>query len=318
MKFTKTAAALALAGIAASPLAQADGHEGGGPVVTLSGYLGIGIVGSDADDIVASDAVEEVLDAAGVVVVEAADAVEASEPGNLKMFGDDSTINLRASQTLNNGMEGYANYRTDFALSGDAGKGDNIHLGMKGDFGDIRIGEVPDAIEYGQMAGDIMKDIGGEERGISYTGTFGGATIGLNWSPVGTLNGDNAGGGSDKIGIGAKFSAGGFGIGVGVGDVNEATVMSVGASYSISGVSLALAFKDDDAEQYLSAKAGWSLGAVSMGLTYEGMQDVGDDTKIRFDAGYDLGDGYRISTRVNMLDADTDVTDYRLLLSADF
>ncbi len=298
MKFTKTATALVLAGMAAAPLAQAE------TTVVLSGYLGIGVVGSDADDVL-------VTDDAGVT--------SNTEPGNLKFFSDDSTINVRASQTLSSGLEGYANYRTDFGLSNDGtANGDNIHLGMKGDFGDIRVGEVPDALEYGQVANDILKDIGGEERGISYTGSFGGATVGLNWSPVGTLNGDKAGGGSDKIAAGIKFNAGGFGIGLGVADVNEATHMSVGATYSIGGASLGLAFKDDEAEQYVSAQVGWGVGDISMGLTYEGMQDVGDDSKIRFDAGYDLGDGFRISTRVNMLDAATDVTDYRLMLSADF
>ena len=59
-------------------------------------------------------------------------------------------------------------------LVGDAATGDNIHVGIRGDFGDVRIGEVPDATGFGQVAGDvggaqISSDIDGEDFGISYT-----------------------------------------------------------------------------------------------------------------------------------------------------
>ncbi len=290
MKYTKTAAALALAGFVAMPMAQAD--------VTLTGYLGIGLVGSDAD----------------------------GDAGNLNMFSDDSTINVRASQTLDNGLEGYANYRTDFGLAnGGGGDGDNIHLGIKGDFGDIRIGEVPDAIEYGQVANDILSDIGGEERGISYTGTFGSATIGVNVSPEGLLAGDKLGGGSDRIGAGIKFSAGGFGIGLGFGTVGDDSRMSAGATFGLGGASIGVAFKDfDNDRSTISAKGSYSIGKATLALSYEAEAgDVNDgDNKIRFDASYSLGGAMTISTRFNAFtddsDSSGDVSDYRVLLSKDF
>ena len=57
--------------------------------------------------------------------------------------------------------------------------------------------------------------------------------------------------------------------------------------------------------------------------TYEADQgDVGDRSKIRFDAGYALGGDMSLSTRVNVLDAggdgSGDVTDYRVMLSKSF
>lgn len=296
MKLSKIAVALVVAGAAAAPVAHAD--------VTLTGYVGIILGGSDADP---------VRDAATGLII--------SEPGELAFSSDDSMLNIAADHELNNGLTGYGNWRVDLGLANDgASSADNIHVGFKGDFGDIRIGEVPDAVEYGQVAGDILSDIGGEERGISYTGSFGSATVGLNWSPAGSLNGDNAGGGNDKIAVGAKFSAGGFGIGLGFANHDDLTQMSAGATFSFAGASVGVAFKDfDNDKQTISAKASWAAGDVSLGLTYEADQgDVGDDSKIRFDAGYDLGGDMSVSTRVNVLDSATDVTDYRVLFAKSF
>lgn len=291
MKMTKTAAAIALVGIAAAPMAQAE--------VTLTGYIGVILQGSDAD----------------------------GDAGELNFASDDSTINVAASHELNSGLTGYGNYRTDFGLSnGGGGDGDNIHVGIKGDFGDIRIGEVPDAIEFGQVAGDALTDIGGEERGISYTGSFGSATLGLVWSPVGTQNGAKAGGGSDRIGAGLKFGIGGFSVGVGAGNVGDDTRMSVGASFALGGASVGVAFKDfDNDNSAVGAKASWGAGDLSLALTFE--QEDGDpngsgsadDSVIRFDAGYDLGGDFNVSTRVNMLESDNgDLTSYRIMFAKSF
>ena len=72
-------------------------------------------------------------------------------------------------------------------MTGSGANGDNIFVGIRGDFGDFRIGEVPDATGYGQI-NDILggSDIDGEDTGLSYTGSFGGFTFGANWSPEGS------------------------------------------------------------------------------------------------------------------------------------
>lgn len=287
MKLNKTAAALVLAGVAAAPMAQAE--------VTLSGSIGINLGSSDADG------------------------------AELTFSGDDSTLNLAASHEMSNGLTGYGNYRLDGALTGSTPATDNLWLGMKGDFGDIRIGEVPDASEYGQVAGDIMEDIGGENAGLSYTGSFGSATVGVNWSPEGN---------TDRFGAGAKFTAGGFGIGLGFGGVGDDSVISAGASFGLGGASVAVAYKDfDNDKATIGAKASWAVNGISLGLTYEGdIGDADDDNKIRLDAGYDLGGGMSISTRVNIysgdgasstddagvVTTDDDLTDYRIQLAKSF
>ena len=296
MKLNKMTAAMVLAGVAAAPMAQAD--------VTLTGQVAIGIIGSDQDDVV---------DDAGVTI---------DEPGDFAIFGDDTIINVNATEELSNGLTAYGNYRTDLGLVGDAATGDNIHVGIRGDFGDVRIGEVPDATGFGQVAGDvggaqISSDIDGEDFGISYTGSFSGATIGVNWSPAGS---------SDRIAAGIKYSIAGFGIGAGWGDDDElGTLYSLGATYDIAGASVAVAYKDFDNErETFSATAAYGWNDISLGVTLE--TEVGDvnedDVSVRFDAGYNLGASTNISTRVNIFtddsDDDGDFIDYRLLLQKTF
>jgi len=284
MKFRKSALAVALASMAAASIAQAD--------VTLSGQVAIKLGGSDCED-------------------NGDDSC-----GDPTLAGDDSLLNVAASHTMNNGLTAYGNYRLDSALTGSGPAADNVWLGMKGGFGDIRVGEVPDASEYGQVAGDILADVGGENAGISYTGAFGPVTLGLNWSPQNN---------SDKTGVGVKFALGGFNIGLGAADIDGLTRTSVGASFSYAGASIALAAKDfDNDRSTVGAKVGYSISGVSLGLTFEAEAgDVNDgDSKIRFDAGYNLGGGMNVSTRINVFtdddNGDNDLTDYRVMLNKSF
>lgn len=316
MKYTKTATAMALAGIAASPLAQAQDTT-----ITLSGQVAIGIIASDADDEQAIDIGDNLgLDPdTGIPIIATADDVrDAASPGDATIFGDDSTININAVGKLNNGLEGFANYRTDLGLVGDSAVGDDIHVGVRGDFGEVRVGEVTDATGFGQLAGDFFgnSDIDGEDFGIGYTGSFAGADFGINWSPAGS---------SDRFGIGVKYSIAGFGVGFGFGnedgDGEGRDEYSLGASYAIAGVSLAASYKDRDfGEEFFTATASYGFGNWSAGIGFEALLDGADedDTYVRLDLGYDLGTGMNISTRVNIIsdddDDDNDLTDFRVLL----
>ena len=80
MKLNKMTAAMVLAGVAAAPMAQAD--------VTLTGQVAIGIIGSDLDS---------VTDDAGVT----------TDPGDFRIFGDDTIINVNATEELSNGLTAY-------------------------------------------------------------------------------------------------------------------------------------------------------------------------------------------------------------------
>jgi len=313
MKHTKTAAALALAGIAATPLAQAD------TTVTLSGQVAIGIIGSDVDDIDAIDIGDPIgQDENGLTIFATEDdVVDAAQPGDLTLFGDDAIIAVRAETDIGAGLTAYSNYRTDVSLTGSGANGDNIFVGIRGDFGDFRIGEVPDATGFGQI-NDILSgsDIDGEDFGLSYTGEFSGFTFGVNWSPEGS---------SDRVGAGVKFDFAGFGVGVGVGDDDGRTEFSAKATYAIAGFDVGVSFKDlDDEFEVLGLEAGYGIGSWSFNVGFEGaVGDVNeDDTVVRFNAGYDIAPSLNLSGRVNVFtdddDDDGDVVDYRLLLQKTF
>ena len=292
MKFKKTALAVALAGMAATPFVQAD--------VTLSGYIGIILGGSDEEIILDDGTVDD-------------------SPGDLVFSSDDSTINASAIHTMKFGLTAYGNYRLDSGLTGSTPAGDNVWVGLRGGFGDVRVGEVPDALEFGQVANDIF-DIGGEDRGISYTGGFGlggfgNVTVGVNWSPQND---------SDKTAGGVKFAVGGFSVGVGVADVDGADFATVGASFAIAGVSVAAAYKDVDVFETFGFQLGYGIAGINASLTYEVFEDGDDDgdANVRLDLGYDLGGGLDISTRINAFtdddNGDNDVTSYRVLLAKSF
>ena len=313
MKYTKTAAALTLAGIAATPLAQAE------TTVTLAGQVAIGIIGSDVDDIDAINIGDPIgVDANGLTIfADEDDVVDAAQPGDLTLFGDDAIVAVRAETDFGNGLTAYSNWRADVSLTGSGANGDNIFVGIRGDFGDFRIGEVPDATGYGQI-NDILSgsDIDGEDTGLSYTGSFGGFTFGANWSPEGS---------SDRIGAGVKFDFAGFGVGVGIGDDDGRDELSAAVTYAIAGISLGASYKDlDEDREILGLEASYGIDKWSFNIGFEGeLGDVNeDDTVVRFNAGYDILDNLNLSGRVNVFtdddDDDGDVVDYRLLLQKTF
>lgn len=303
MKFTKTAVAVAIAGIAATPMiASAE--------TTLSGIVEIGLFGDDRDDDPQTTDDEE---------------------GAIRVSNGDIFAGITTSHELNNGLTGYGGLRYDLDVLSNStdedtglknwGGADNVHAGIKGGFGDVRIGEIPLTVEYGQMANDLH-DIGSEiSGGLSYTGSFGGATVGLNFSPANN---------QDAIGAGIKFSAGGFTIGLGAEDRDELMNYSVGASYALGGLSLAAHMGNvenggnADDSQIVAAQAKYGVGDLSLGLTFSTMDNTADfETKIRFDAGYAMGGGTTLSTRVTSNTdgggvSGADLLEYRVLLSKSF
>lgn len=305
MKLTKTAVAVAIAGIAAAPMiASAD--------TTLSGTVELNVNGTDAD----------------------------GDAGDPRVGNGDVLFGIVSEHELDNGLTGYGSLRVDLDrlsnggdkaansdANGDAlktaGSADAVYAGIKGGFGDIRIGEIPLAVEYGQVANDIF-DVGDEiNGGLSYTGSFGPVGLVANYSPA--LN-------QDAMGLGAKFSIGGFAIGLGAEDRDEKMNASAGVSFAFAGASIAAHYwtkedgagADDDSES-VSAKVGYSFGGVTAGLTYsllESDKSTVDKEAIRLDLGYGMGGGLTLSTRVtaetdNKASAN-DLTSWRVQVSKAF
>lgn len=291
MKFTKTAVAVAIAGIAAAPMiVSAD--------TTLSGIVEINVNGSDAD----------------------------GDAGDARVGTGDVLFGIVAEHELNSGLTGYGSVRLDLdALSNQKNPngptGDAVYVGVKGGFGDFRLGEIPLAVEYGQVANDIF-DVGAEiNGGLSYAGTFGPVGLIANFSPEPN---------SDAIGLGAKFAIGGFSIGVGAEDRAELQNLAAGVSFAMAGASVSAHFwskeegnGDGDLES-ISVMAGYGFGGVSAKVTFSTLEDDGatDQEAIRLDLGYGLGGGMNLSTRITATsdnnNSDNDVTAWRIQLAKSF
>ena len=330
MKFTKTAVAVAIAGIAAAPMiASAD--------TTLSGVIEINVFGDDGDD---------------------------SDP---QVGVGDINFGIGTEHELNSGLTGYGNIRIDVdrlsndgavdidndplsdeddVTIGSAGTADSIFVGIKGGFGNFRLGEIPLAVEYGQVANDLF-DVGGEiNGGLSYVGNFGPVGLGLNYSPEGNN------GGNDISGVGVNFNLGGFAIGLGAEDRNNNTNAAVGVSFAFAGASIAAHYwiqengdagtaavaadpdngivavagiPADDQESF-AVQVGYGFSGITAAVTYatlNGDRDVtgADQIFARLDLGYALGGGTLLSARVSYEDddvADADVTSYRIQLAKSF
>lgn len=294
MQFRKTAVAVAIAGIAAAApqIASAD--------TVLSGVVEITMTANDADTLVNPDD---------------ADGATSSDP----VVGvGDVLFGIVATHTMNNGLDAYGSIRVDSAgLSNSTFSSDNTYVGIKGGFGDLRFGEVPVVAEYGQVAGDIIDQTGSIDGGISYTGAFGPASVGLSYAPARN---------EDTIGVGAKFNIGGFSIGIGGEQRDELTNMSVGASFALAGASVAVHYVDKEVDgadntNIIGLKVGYAISGVSIGLSHFIQSADGDseETKSRLDLGYSLGGGMSASARYNVDAGDTDgADDWRLMLTKSF
>ncbi|MEE9332470.1 MAG: porin [Granulosicoccaceae bacterium] len=306
MKLTKTAVALAVASFVAMPMAASA-------TTTLSGLVQIKIGAADED-------VDGTAD-------------DESDP---KIAAGDVLFGITTDHTMNNGLTGYGSMRADFnSLSNEgAAQADSAYVGMKGGFGDLRFGEIPLAVEYGQLSNDIY-DVGGEiNGGMSYTGGFGPASVILNYSP---------GRNSDAVGAGIKFNAGGFTIGLGAEERNELANAAAGVSFSYAGASIGIHGATleqgggvDDTEIF-GVKVGYGVGNLSLAVTHmtqssqtavaadatatppvlASVADSDVDTT-RFDIVYDLGGDTEVSSRINSYGGDADGSDWRIQLTKFF
>lgn len=307
MTFTKTAIAVAIVGIAAAPMmVSAD--------TTLSGAVQIQVRGSDAD----------------------------GTAGDPVMAADDVLVGVSASHELNSGLTGYGSLRldmnrlsnggavtddqgtpldeTDDFKVGSAGTADSVYVGIKGGFGDIRVGEVPNAVEYGQTSADIFDVAGEVNGGVSYTGSFGPASVIAQFSLEGN---------SEVVGLGAKFGVGGLTIGLGGETRAEMSNVAAGVSFALSGASVSAHVWSKEAAaggdiQSFAVKVGYGFGGVAAGLSFTAQENDAsiDQSAIRLDLSYGLGGGMDISTRIqsntNNNDSSGDSSTWRVKLSKSF
>ncbi len=311
MKLTKTAVALAVAAsFAAIPMTASA-------TTTLSGLVQIKLQGTDEDD----------------------DPGTPEKEGDPEIAAGDVLFGITSEHTMSNGLTGYGSVRLDLdrlsnggtdvsvvdgtdteVASGNiktAGSADSVYVGVKGGFGDLRFGEIPLAVEYGQLSNDIY-DVGAEiNGGVSYVGSFGPASVIANWSP---------GRNSDAVGVGAKFSIGGFSIGVGTETRDDLANTAFGASFGYAGASIGIhaATKENegagaDDTEIFGIKVGYGIGPVSLGLTHMTQEEGNaEEDTTRLDIVYDMGGDTELSSRINSFGGDADGSDWRIQLTKFF
>ena len=305
MKFTKTAVAVAIAGIAAAPMMAAA-------ETTLSGAVQINLEGSDIDDNLDTPDVNE------------------EDSGDIQFAAGDVNVQLNAQQQLTSGITGFGNFRLDAdSFSGGDLSGDSIFLGVRGGFGEFRFGEAIVVSEYGQVSNDIFDITGDIDDGVSYEGSFGGFGIGLSWAPN-----DN----TDVVGVGLRYSIGGFALAAGWEERENDVAFSVGGSFAFAGFNVAAHFGStesgaepgEDEVEITGVCVGYGIGKLGISVTLMNQDNsaTGFENVARLDVGYDLGGGLNISSRVttNMNSVETflngdekgDFTEYRIQLAKSF
>jgi len=271
---------MAVAGVVAAPMAaQAE--------VTVGGYAGVEYRTTDNVDKVAN-------------------------PDTDSLVWDDFTINVAASSTTDGGSTAYANVRIDMGFSGDGSVvEDNTHVGIKGSFGDVRLGEVADPMHVGQKAGDAGFDLGSPvDTAIGYTNSFGAASLTVALSPE-----DN----DDNTAFAVGFDVAGASIGISSASVGTADTSYIGASMGFGDISLAAHLGSTDNGDTTGIKVGWSSGALSASLAiHSASADVGADPDdvTRLDIDYSLGGGAALNLRNH--DGGDDDSYTRVLYSMSF
>ncbi len=220
-----------------------------------------------------------------------------------------STVYGNLSLTSSNG-EMHGQNGGNFSVTGAV-------VGIKGDFGNLFLGNGGSGVHYAQLAGDRF-DVSDSDRtknAIGYDNTFGAISFRVTSDPSDS-NGETvigAGEGTTSVGLQGVFG----GVTVGVGQEEDDT--TVGASMGFGDIGLAIHstqwdVADDDS---LAIKISYSAGAVSAYYMTETM-DGTDNTRGQLQIGYSLGGGAALTLR-NRTDDLVDANEYtRLMLSLGF
>ena len=225
------------------------------------------------------------------------------------MMGGILVLSASGESTTNGGSTVYGNFSLS-ASGQELGNWDGSYgstgvvVGIKGDFGNISLGDGGSGAHLGQLAGDRMDVTRGDNyrHAIGYTNSFEGITIRATSDPSET--------GENTFGLQGVFG------GVTVGFGKEADDTVIGAAMSFGDIGLAIHSTDWDAinESSLAIKVSYSAGDLSASYQTE---DLDGYVKSQLDVSYSLGGGAAVSLR-NRAD-DSDSGEYtRILLSTSF
>ncbi len=293
---------MAVAAAMVPAMAQAD--------VTVSGVVEVGIGSSDIDD------------------------------DELKAQWGDVEVNFGATTDLGFGT-GYGNMRLD-AEGPNVVEGDAIKVGVKGDFGDVSLGDVGSAVGKGLLGGDLLDEATGCSACLAYTNSFDGLGLKVAADPAGNYqtladDGSVANKGKDwGVSVGVDYSISGVALGAGTYQRGDDSWTAVGAGYNLNGIALGVSYEmiegtgatdltGEDEASNIGASAYYTTGAWTFGGKMYKLAGKDEDvaTKLRVEATNALSDSMSINFRINNTMDDSpaegdDVMDYRVQLSKTF
>jgi hypothetical protein len=170
------------------------------------------------------------------------------------------------------------------------------HVGIKGAFGDVFLGNGGSGASHGQFAGD-RHDVtinGRRNESMGYRNTVGPVSF--------TVTSDPAKDGVSSMGLSGTFS----GVTVGYGKEDEDSV--IGAKMDLGAIGLALhktTWENGD-DSGPAIKVSYSAGAMSASYQTESRTSGGmDNVRSQLDAAYSLGGGAAVKLRHRTNDADS-------------
>lgn len=203
-------------------------------------------------------------------------------------------LNLDASAAAN-GITYFGHAQMEGAGSLDGNKTghdvtiDDIYVGMKGGFGEVRLGDTDngcDATDVGGFPDEIYGDVatagcaGGDQTNITYIGSAGAVSYAASFSPE--KNQDNF-----SIGAKAKFGVATVSLGHTAGDgVADTTVLGLAGAFGPVSVGLRASDVDGASDNLIQVHGAYSSGANTFAL---GFADTGSANPV---SGYwkrDLG-----------------------------
>jgi hypothetical protein len=182
------------------------------------------------------------------------------------------------------------------------------HVGIKGAFGDVFLGNGGSGASHGQFAGD-RHDVtinGRRNESVGYRNTVGPASF--------TVTMDPAKDGVSSMGVSGTFS----GVTVGFGKEDKDTVVGAKMAFGAIGVALHKTTWDNGDDSGPAIKVSYSAGAISASYQTESRTTGGvDNVRSQIDAAYSLGGGAAVKLRNRANDANT--SQYtRILLTTSF
>ena len=242
--------------------------------------------------------------------------VPATDATSTQFKSHASRFGVKDSKKLDNGMEvkGQVEFEIDAAgdttkSSTDLLKARNTFVGMKGGFGEVRVGihDTPHKIStskldvFGDTYADYNNIIQNDNRGsnvIAYLNKFG------------------------PVGVGLAYSAGADD--ANAGEENEADITSAMVNYSGGPLYLAVAIENfaaddatdpDELENATKFGVGYSIGPVDLGLVYETLgYETRDDIKETYvSAKFKVADNVKLKAAYGMRDDDVSATDDEVL-----